>query len=103
MSIINHPDLVMAHSVDDVLDYTKADKGDTFIIGGAEIYTLFLPYAEKLYITRIDQAFEADTFFPLNHLAEWDLMSVIQGKTDDKNPHRYRFEIYGRKASCVER
>ncbi len=35
-----------------------------FIIGGGEIYKLFLPYAEKLYLTIVEDGPKADTFFP---------------------------------------
>jgi dihydrofolate reductase len=37
---------------------------EVFIIGGASIYKQFLPYASKLYLTLVDDAPEADTFFP---------------------------------------
>jgi dihydrofolate reductase len=35
-----------------------------FVIGGGEIYTAALPYADELLLTEIDQDFEGDTFFP---------------------------------------
>lgn len=35
-----------------------------FVIGGAEIYKLFMPYATRLELTEVDDAPEADTFFP---------------------------------------
>lgn len=37
---------------------------ESFVIGGGALYRLFLPYVDKLYITRIYHDFEADTFFP---------------------------------------
>ncbi|MDR0946318.1 MAG: dihydrofolate reductase [Ruminococcus sp.] len=37
---------------------------DIFIIGGAEIYTLFLPVTEKIYLTEVCKTIESDTFFP---------------------------------------
>lgn len=38
---------------------------EIFIIGGAQIYALALPHADKLYLTRIDaEASDADAFFP---------------------------------------
>lgn len=39
-------------------------RGDLFIIGGTQIYELFLPYADELLLTRIEQTFDADCFFP---------------------------------------
>ncbi|PCJ18212.1 MAG: diacylglycerol kinase [Candidatus Cloacimonadota bacterium] len=37
---------------------------EIMIIGGAKIYSLFMPYAKKLYLTKINSNFQADTFFP---------------------------------------
>jgi hypothetical protein len=41
---------------------------DTYIIGGGIIYTLGLPYADKLDITRVHHSFEADTYFQISIL-----------------------------------
>lgn len=36
---------------------------ENFIIGGATIYKLLLPYANKIYLTLIHEKFEGDVFF----------------------------------------
>jgi dihydrofolate reductase len=42
-----------------------AGEGEVFIIGGGIIYRLFLPFADKLYLTEIDaDCPDADTYFP---------------------------------------
>lgn len=38
--------------------------GKTMIIGGEEIYRLFMDLAETIYLTRIERNFEGDAFFP---------------------------------------
>ncbi len=38
--------------------------GETFVIGGGELYATALPYASRLYLTLVDATAEADTFFP---------------------------------------
>jgi len=40
------------------------DAEEVFIIGGAQIYEQALPYADRLYLTLIDDTKEADTYFP---------------------------------------
>ena len=55
----------VCNSVQDVLiEVSGYAKSDIFIIGGAEIYRIFLPYCRRALITRVDAAPEADTFFP---------------------------------------
>lgn len=72
------------------------DGEETFIIGGAEIYSMFLPYAEKLYITYIDHEFEGDTYFPEIDCEEWKIVSRIPGERNEKNPYDYYFDVYVR-------
>lgn len=49
-----------------------APKGaEIFVIGGGEIYRQAMPLASKLYLTKVDQAPEGDTFFPEISAAEW--------------------------------
>jgi dihydrofolate reductase len=54
-------------SIDQALAVCPKDQ-DTYIIGGGEIYTLGLPYADKLDITRVHHSFEADTYFQISIL-----------------------------------
>lgn len=42
----------------------EQEKEEVFVIGGGQIYKLFLPHADKLYLTEIAATAKADTFFP---------------------------------------
>lgn len=42
----------------------KYNDEDIFVIGGESIYRQLLPYCKTAYITKIDHAYQADTFFP---------------------------------------
>jgi dihydrofolate reductase len=56
---------VVVHSLDDAIsEAAKTESSEIFIIGGGSIYAQFLPMADKLYITKVDKDFDADTFFP---------------------------------------
>lgn len=59
-------EMVTAVSVEDALEKAKAAPGSGEIIigGGAQIYEQVLPFTDKLYLTRIDDSKEADSFFP---------------------------------------
>lgn len=46
-----------------ISDFYDSDE-EVFIIGGGEIYNLFINYCKKLYLTKIDAVFNGDTFFP---------------------------------------
>ena len=58
---------------------TLIKEKDFFVIGGEQIYKLFLPFAQKLHITKIDKEYPGDAFFPeITH--EWRLISEKKGK-----------------------
>jgi|SRR5262245_3467575 len=59
-----------AHSLDDAIALA-GDAPEVFVIGGAELYRLALPRADRLYLTLIDADHEGDTFFPAFDPADW--------------------------------
>lgn len=60
-----HDGIIVVHSFDEALEYAHSEShSEIFIIGGEELFKQSLPYADKLYLTRIDSHFPADTFFP---------------------------------------
>lgn len=61
---------IVAHSVQEVIDLLVEEE-ENFIIGGAQVYKEFLPYADKLLLTIIHKDFEADTFFPVIDFKQW--------------------------------
>ncbi|MCM3409467.1 DfrD/DfrG/DfrK family trimethoprim-resistant dihydrofolate reductase [Metabacillus litoralis] len=85
----------IVHSREEVFELCKQEK-ELFIFGGEQIYKLFLPYVEKMYITKIHHSFEGDTFFPEVNEKEWKEVSVEKGIKDDKNPYTYYFHVYER-------
>ncbi len=71
----------------------KEIKDDIFIIGGGEIYKLFLDVADRIYATEIDCEIEADTWFP-EIGNNWKIIKSEKNNLDDKNQFNYDFVIY---------
>lgn len=58
-------DCVIVDSIDQAIDEAKkVENNEIFFIGGGSVYEQALSLANKLYLTLIDDAQEADTFFP---------------------------------------
>ncbi|MBY6036733.1 dihydrofolate reductase [Fictibacillus nanhaiensis] len=81
----------IVHSIDEVL---AIDAEEICVIGGTEIFKLFLPVADRLYITEIHETFEADTFFPELDQNEWKEISRSTGTVDEKNKYPHEFVVY---------
>ncbi|MGL9728046.1 dihydrofolate reductase [Enterococcus sp. DIV0756] len=88
--------VVVMHSMEEVLAFARTNDGGTFIAGGSAIYAEFLPYCEKIYRTFIEESFEGDAYFPEVNWEKWQLTNRKQGPQDEKNPYRYYFETYQR-------
>ncbi|WP_397534857.1 dihydrofolate reductase [Roseateles sp.] len=81
-----------------------ADEAQVFVMGGAEIYAQALPLADRLELTEIDAAFEADSFFP-----DWS-SSGLEEQGREPRQHRtpegldvtYDFVRYQRKQESTQ-
>ncbi len=62
----------------------EQDTGKAFVIGGGQIYKLFLAYATSLEITEVFDAPIADTFFP--NFSKLDFKEISRIKNTDNNP-----------------
>lgn len=72
-------------------------EGELMVIGGEQVYRQLLPFADRVLLTEIDEAFEgADAFFPELDKAEWKLAASIPGERDEKNRYDYKFQTYVR-------
>lgn len=86
----------LANSVEQVIG-SCADSEEVMIMGGGSIYEQFLPLANRLYLTRLDKSFEADTFFPVINFEDWQLVDLQVIDDDPQVDFSYRFEVWDRK------
>ncbi|HJA19819.1 dihydrofolate reductase [Mediterraneibacter catenae] len=76
-------DAVIVHSEDELMEELKKyDADDIYVIGGESVYRMMLPYCDTVYVTKIDRAFQADTFFPnLDEMDEWVMTEESEEQT----------------------
>lgn len=70
---------------------TVPDSEEIMVMGGAEIYALLLPHADRLYITEIDAAFDGDAWFPEFDRSAWRVVASESHQPDEKNRYPYTF------------
>lgn len=88
---VEFPDCETVHSIEDAMKLIEGED-EAFIMGGATMYKLFLPYAKKLYLTRIASEFTADVFFPEIKEEEWSLVEDEFVPKDEKNEFDLNFQ-----------
>lgn len=82
----------VVYNLEALLKKCQKSKEEIFVIGGGTIYRLALPYAKRLYLTVVDDAPKADTFFP--DYSEFE--KVIEKSQGQDNGFDYQFLILER-------
>lgn len=77
-------------------EYIEAEE-ENFVIGGGIVYRILMKYANKLYITKINESFEGDTYFPEIDENEWEETDRQKGIKNEENPYDYEYITYTRK------
>lgn len=70
---------------------------EIFIIGGSEIYALFLPKASRIYLTRVQTSIDGDACFPDVEERYWRLVDTDAHDVSESNQYAYEFRTYERK------
>ena len=83
-------------SVDAALALIENDE-QPFIVGGAEIYKLAMPFVKRLELTYIHNDFEGDTYFPEFDKNEWEVTSEVRHEADEKHQWPFTFVQLNRK------
>ena len=93
---IENENIEIVHSMLQIQQYIE-DENENFVIGGAMIYNLLMPYVTKMYVTEIDKDFEGDTVFPRINTEVWQEVSREDGPKDEENDFKYQYVVYKRK------
>ncbi len=88
----------VVHRVEDALNEATRLADELMVIGGGEIYRLFLPMADRLYLTEVDTEVKGDAWFPELVAGDWEEMARVHHPADDENDFSVDFVRYGHAA-----
>lgn len=106
--------VVVVHDLESVMRIINSIYDEVMVIGGAEIYKMFLPLTNRIYLTTVEGTFAGDTYFPELHNTGTLAMEVVNGEyktytdgqfhltiqtthaKDENNAYDMRFSIYER-------
>ncbi|WP_230398880.1 dihydrofolate reductase [Novisyntrophococcus fermenticellae] len=88
---------VIVHSKEELLEEVKKYEDENiYCIGGGSVFELLLPFYNTVLVTKIDVAYQADTYFPnLDKLPEWEMTE--EGEEQTCFDIEFRFTKYERK------
>ena len=85
------PKCTMLHSIEEAIEKYRNSEEEIFIIGGGSIYEKLLPFAQKIYLTKVHESFDADVFFPEIEADHWKVVSEEKHKKGEKNEFDFSF------------
>ena len=90
-------DATVVHNDEELFALLKTyDSDDIYIIGGESVYKRYVKYCDTAIITKINQAYESDAFFPdLDKMPEWELSEESEQQTC--HDMEFTFRTYKRK------
>ncbi len=91
--LLMRPGCTRLDNVELALSAAVATGKAVFVIGGASLYAAAWPYCNTFYLTRIDQAFDGDTFFP-------DSIPLDQWRISSQQEKIYRERKTGNDVTC---
>jgi dihydrofolate reductase len=70
-----------------------ADAPETIVFGGADIFKLFMPMVDRVYLTEVDADVKGgDTFFPpFTQGINFTVLENIPHAADERHPYAFRF------------
>ncbi|SFN81796.1 dihydrofolate reductase [Pseudobutyrivibrio sp. JW11] len=76
-------DATIVHSKEELdEELKKYNQDDIFVIGGESIYRMMLNDCKRAFVTYVDYAYDADTYFPnLDELSDWKLADESEEQT----------------------
>ncbi len=94
------PGATVVHSIAESLEEAVKLGDELMVVGGGQIYRLFLPLADRLLLTEVDTEVPADAWFPQIDAESWEEAGRETHPADDENPHAYAFVAYRRRLAC---
>ena len=89
---------LVAHSVEDAIRIAQGGgETEVFICGGASIYAGALAEADRLYLTLVQTAVDADVFFPEIDEKGWVERESESHEADEKNQYPFTFKLFEKK------
>ncbi len=87
-------EIIVCSSLNELFsEIMKYPSDEVFVIGGEVVFSELLPYCSEAYVTKIENTYPADRYFPnLDNDERWEL--VYNGESQIYNNIQYRFTTY---------
>jgi len=85
--------VVVVHGVEAAIA-AAADAPEVMVIGGADLFRLFLPRAGRIHLTRVHGNIEGNVTWPALDLGQWELIGQERHDADERHAYAMTFEVW---------
>ena len=71
-----------------------ASAPEVMVIGGADLFRLFLPLAGRIHLTRVHGNIEGDVMWPALDNRQWEVIESERHESDDRHAYAMTFEVW---------
>jgi dihydrofolate reductase len=89
----HHEGVEVVHGTGQALEAT-ADAPEVMVIGGAELFRLFLPSAGRIHLTRVHGTIDGNVMWPALDIRQWEVIEREQHEADERHAHAMTFEVW---------
>lgn len=95
---IDLQEVIIAKTIEEAL--TKAGETDckeVFVIGGGQVFDVFLPLADKIFMTRVHTVINGEVYFPEIDESVWQRTYNLDFPSDERHAFAYSFQTWEKK------
>lgn len=85
----------VAPGLNEAIELAAGDE-EVFIVGGAQLYAIALPIADRLYLTIVEADVAGDSSFPAWVEGDWKAITDERFDADERNDYATRFRVLDR-------
>jgi dihydrofolate reductase len=88
-----HEGVQVVHDTEAALE-AAAGAPEVMVIGGAELFRLFLPHAGRIHLTRVHGNVDGDVMWPALDIRQWEVIERERHEADERHAHAMTFEVW---------
>ena len=88
-----HEGVTVVHGTTQALE-AAAGAPEVMVIGGADLFRLFLPAAGRIHLTRVHGSVEGDVTWPALDIRQWEVIGREGHEADERHAYSMTFEVW---------
>jgi dihydrofolate reductase len=89
----HHEGVEVVHGTAQALE-AAAEAPEVMVIGGAELFRLFLPHAGRIHLTRVHGNIDGDVMWPALDIRQWEVIERARLRRDERHAYDLTFEVW---------